>query len=178
MKQRSSSRSNLKVKRPFQISEKLTFDLQIWPWTWPLFHGAIKAQLIYYHRKCHNFVTLVTDIFTLEAVDILSFLSLVILICCSSSFIFNFRFSFSDRASSSAWKNESKIEKSSWLSTVFGFSPKCLAVLCNVLSIFWRAFVSSASRGSADEQNADKVGTSLPSVNEALNINSTSVADF
>ena len=108
-----------------------------------------------------------TDIFTLEAVDILSFLSLVILICCSSSFIFNFRFSFSDRASSSAWKNESKIEKSSWLSTVFGFSPKCLAVLCNVLSIFWRAFVSSASRGSADEQNADKVGTSRPSVNEA-----------
>ena len=63
--------------------------------------------------QCQNFVTFVTEIFTLEAVDILSFLSLVILICCSSSFIFNFRFSFSDRASSSAWKNESKIEKSS-----------------------------------------------------------------
>ena len=51
MKQRSSSRSNLKVKRPFQISEKLTFDLQIWPWTWPLFHGVIKTQLIYYWRS-------------------------------------------------------------------------------------------------------------------------------
>ena len=111
-----------------------------------------------------------TCIFTLEAVDILSFLSLVILICCSSSFIFNFRFSFSDRASSSAWKNESKIEKSSWLSTVFGFSPKCFAVLCNVLSIFWRAFVSSASLGSAVCTKADRVGTSRPSVNEAWNI--------
>ena len=52
-------RSNAKVK--FHLKLTLKFDLQIWPWTWPLFRGYFKAQLIYYW-----FRVFVTKIFMVE----------------------------------------------------------------------------------------------------------------